>query len=327
MKLSVIIPYFQRESGILKRALESILRQNVAGLFVDIIVVDDGSPVSAQSEILDFVFAPPFHLKVIVQPNGGVTKARNTGLKAVDVATKYIAFLDSDDSWRDGHLQQGVTALEQGNDFYFCDNERAGVHASQFATGGLILGHAENAPDALVPIAKDDLVALIIRECPTQASTIIYRRDQAPDVLFDTSLHYAGEDKVFFAQLVSRMQRIVFSPRVMVDCGRGINMYFGHLSWDSDRHLNVVIDDLKAHYLIKRTITLSQKNQSYNNAYIARLRRKTVFLTLRQFVRSKGKWPAEVAALARSDQHFYAWFTLYAAQVAIGRALKLYMPT
>ena len=44
--IAVIIPYFQREAGILRRALASVFAQTNAPSW-EIIVVDDGSPVPA----------------------------------------------------------------------------------------------------------------------------------------------------------------------------------------------------------------------------------------------------------------------------------------
>ena len=49
--IAVIIPFFQREAGILGRALKSIADQNYPNSALYVIVVDDGSPVSAESEI------------------------------------------------------------------------------------------------------------------------------------------------------------------------------------------------------------------------------------------------------------------------------------
>jgi glycosyltransferase involved in cell wall biosynthesis len=66
--------------------------------------VDDGSPVSAQSEIAGLIFLAPFTLTVITQKHKGVAAARNVGLRHIDDTTTYIAFLDSEDIWLDGHL-------------------------------------------------------------------------------------------------------------------------------------------------------------------------------------------------------------------------------
>jgi len=328
--VSVIIPYFQRERGILRRALESVLRQRLElGITVNVIVVDDGSPVSAQSEAEGLDFTPPFHLTIIPQSNGGVSIARNTGLKSVNVATKYIAFLDSDDTWREGHLAQGIEALEQGNDFYFCDNERDGYHTSHFSSGTLIFAFIGKDTDkeGIIKLTRDEVTPIILREFATQASTVVYRRDIAPDLLFDTSFTKAGEDIIFLLQLINKTQKICFSSRIMVDCGTGINIYFSNLDWNSAGHLSQVIYRLKAHLTIQKGVELTQDNIVWNKSFIATLRRKVVFLSLRQIVRNKGKCPDELKALAREDKWFYVWFPLYLFQVVTGKILGLYNPS
>jgi succinoglycan biosynthesis protein ExoW len=50
-ELAVIIPFFQHESGLLARALDSVASQHIPeGWSVEVIVVDDGSPRQAQDE-------------------------------------------------------------------------------------------------------------------------------------------------------------------------------------------------------------------------------------------------------------------------------------
>ncbi len=77
--VAVIIPYYQKRPGILRRALTSILRQDLPpNVRVDVHLVDDGSPVPARSEIEGLDFPQPFQLHLIEQPDSGVAAARNT---------------------------------------------------------------------------------------------------------------------------------------------------------------------------------------------------------------------------------------------------------
>jgi len=330
MKISVIIPFYQREQGILRRALMSVLSQQISDdVEVNIIVVDDGSPVSAQSEVEGLAFAPPFYLNIITKPNAGVAAARNNGLDAVAAGTDYIAFLDSDDSWHAGHLRRGIEALERGCDMYFCDNRRDDVHASHFASGALFIPYIKKSTisDGVIAADKDELLSILIQEFPAQTSTIIYKHACAPDMQFNTSLKHAGEDKLFFVQLASMAQRICFSPDIMVDCGTGVNMYFGHTNWDSPSNLRQVIDDLRSHYFIRKIVSLSPNNRAFNDAAIVRLRRKVAFLSLRQCIKHQGRWPRELQLLAREEEFFYGWFAFCAAQVAMLRAFGLYSPS
>jgi succinoglycan biosynthesis protein ExoW len=329
IKTSIIIPYFQREIGILRRALESILAQNLLpDISVDIIVVDDGSPISAQSETKGMVFSSPFYLNIIKQPNGGVALARNTALKAVNKATKYIAFLDSDDTWHEGHLKKGIETLEQGNDFYFCDNKRDDHHDSYFKNSPILKSYINrnSSNSNIITITTNELCTTILREFTTQASTVIYLQSIAPDLLFDTSFINAGEDIIFFLQLSSKVKNISFLHEIMVDCGKGINLYFGSLGWDNPAHLAQVITNLKTHNTIKNQTVLSKDNTLWNNAHIKSLKCNIAFLTLRQFFKTKGKVPDEIKKLAREDKTFYRWFPVCLIQVLVGRVLGIYKP-
>lgn len=89
--ISVIIPVYNVEKY-LKKCIESVLTQTYQNL--QIILVDDGSTDSSK-EICDNYKRKDKRVLVIHKTNGGLSSARNAGLK---IATgDYITFLDSDD--------------------------------------------------------------------------------------------------------------------------------------------------------------------------------------------------------------------------------------
>jgi glycosyltransferase involved in cell wall biosynthesis len=90
MKISVIIPSYNRESTLI-RALNSVLNQSSKA--DEVIVVDDGSSDNT-SDIVRQQFPS---VKIIQQANRGVSHARNTGIK--NAQFEWIALLDSDDEW------------------------------------------------------------------------------------------------------------------------------------------------------------------------------------------------------------------------------------
>ncbi len=131
--VTVIIPYYQRKPGILRRALTSILRQELpANVDVNVIVVDDGSPLPAKDETEGLLFTPPFNLEIFTQVNSGVAAARNAGLKYAGANTDFIAFLDSDDTWDSRHIAYALESFGNGCDLYFTDNKRVGQHEFLF---------------------------------------------------------------------------------------------------------------------------------------------------------------------------------------------------
>lgn len=90
-KISVIVPVYNVERY-LKRCIESIINQTYKDL--EIILVDDGSTDSS-GNICDEYKKIDKRISVIHKKNGGLSDARNEGLKVV--TGTYIAFVDSDD--------------------------------------------------------------------------------------------------------------------------------------------------------------------------------------------------------------------------------------
>ncbi len=94
--ISVVIPLYNKAPHI-QKTLRSVLSQTV--LPAEIIVVDDGSTDNG-SEIVKSIKHPL--IKLIKQPNKGVSAARNKGVELSK--GQYIAFLDADDYWYENHL-------------------------------------------------------------------------------------------------------------------------------------------------------------------------------------------------------------------------------
>jgi glycosyltransferase involved in cell wall biosynthesis len=90
-KISVIVPVYKVEKY-LRSCIESIQNQTYKNL--EIILIDDGSPDNCGA-ICDEMAKKDKRIKVIHQENGGVSKARNNGIKAA--TGDYIGFCDSDD--------------------------------------------------------------------------------------------------------------------------------------------------------------------------------------------------------------------------------------
>lgn len=89
--ISVIVPVYKVESY-LDQCVESILAQTYTDL--EVILVDDGSPDQCPA-LCDAWAKKDNRVKVIHKKNGGLSDARNAGMK---IATgTYIGFIDSDD--------------------------------------------------------------------------------------------------------------------------------------------------------------------------------------------------------------------------------------
>jgi glycosyltransferase involved in cell wall biosynthesis len=113
--VTVVIPTYNRKELCI-RAIKSVLAQTLVPK--QIVVVDDGSK-DGTAEALKELYGDL--VLVIKQANGGVSAARNTGVKYA--ACKYIAFLDSDDQWLEKKiaLQYEWLKNNSGQDAVVCD--------------------------------------------------------------------------------------------------------------------------------------------------------------------------------------------------------------
>lgn len=105
--ISVIIPAFNAEATI-ERACRSVLCQSYPN--VELVVVNDGSKDRTEELLLAMEQEHP-NLRHILQENGGVSRARNTGLDAVTGA--FIMFLDADDELEPGCMERLMAISEQ----------------------------------------------------------------------------------------------------------------------------------------------------------------------------------------------------------------------
>lgn len=104
MKISVIVPVYNVESYV-EACLRSILRQTFREL--EILVVDDGSTDSS-GEICERLSREDERIHVFHQENGGLSAARNTGLKAA--TGDYVAPVDSDDLLSPDYMEKLLNA-------------------------------------------------------------------------------------------------------------------------------------------------------------------------------------------------------------------------
>ena len=110
--ISVVVPIYEVEAY-LHECLESVAAQTVGDL--EILMVDDGSTDGSAAIAREFA-ARDTRFRLLSQPNGGLSKARNTGIDAA--GGEYLAFLDGDDTLPPDAYELLLGALEQtGSDF------------------------------------------------------------------------------------------------------------------------------------------------------------------------------------------------------------------
>lgn len=94
---SVIIPIYNSEEY-LEECLDSVINQDLGFKeHIEMILVNDGSQDKSEDICLTYVKKYPENIIYIKKKNGGVSSARNLGIKKAK--GKYINFLDSDDKF------------------------------------------------------------------------------------------------------------------------------------------------------------------------------------------------------------------------------------
>ena len=107
--VSVIIPVY-RVSGYLDQCVASVLEQTYAHL--DVVLVNDGCP-DGGGERCDYHAAQDGRIRVLHQTNGGLSVARNSGLRASE--GELVMFLDGDD-WLASDAVETLVSLLRADD-------------------------------------------------------------------------------------------------------------------------------------------------------------------------------------------------------------------
>lgn len=94
----------------LSETVESLIRQDFGFSRVQLILCDDGSADESPAMCDAYAKRYPDNVTVIHKENGGVSSARNAGLKAV--RGKYVSFLDADDTLSENALSKVFALFE-----------------------------------------------------------------------------------------------------------------------------------------------------------------------------------------------------------------------
>ena len=119
IKVSVIIPVYNVEEYI-EECLDSVVNQTLKE--IEIIIVNDGTQDNSMKRIERFL--PDKRIIIINKENGGVSSARNTGMKIAK--GEYISFIDPDDFIKLSMMEELYKDAEDADivfsDFILYDN-------------------------------------------------------------------------------------------------------------------------------------------------------------------------------------------------------------
>lgn len=227
-KLTVAIPFYQKEPGILRRALASVFAQSFTDF--DVIVVDDQSPFPIDEELAPLAPEQRARITVIRQDNAGPGGARNTALDNIPLDTELVAFLDSDDVWAPDHLHNAYDGMTRfGADCYWASITGGEAFYYHFGVADLEkTERVERLQDEPLLVEIPELSSVMLKNWSfLHLSCMVIGRSLFETVRFDPKLRLAAEDVLFFCDCVLAAKRVVLCDAPGAVRGEGINIFHG----------------------------------------------------------------------------------------------------
>jgi glycosyltransferase involved in cell wall biosynthesis len=184
--VSIVLPAYNAER-FLADAVASVLAQDFTSW--ELVIVDDGS-TDGTGALADRLAAGDERISVVHQPNGGVSRARNTGLAHLSPASWAVTFLDADDVWEPDALRRLVAALEAspptvvgvyGFARLFGEGRELGPDRLEDAQGWARRGLRGPWPRSVPPTAPATFDVLVVWPCIATGGQLLIRRSAIVD--------------------------------------------------------------------------------------------------------------------------------------------------
>jgi glycosyltransferase involved in cell wall biosynthesis len=209
MKLSVVVPVYNSEQY-LEKAVKSILDQSIQDF--ELILVDDcGKDRSGQ--ICDELSQRDSRIKVIhAKDNGGICRARNTGMKVAH--GEYIAFCDDDDLYMPRLLEESYRLAKK----YNADMVKFGRKLIDVLKDGSVIRERETKGTKLKvykgTTKYKDYYEVKSRGYLTNLWNGIYKLEtvRENELFFDEDMKFGSEDMDFSLRLYDIADSVVVSP-------------------------------------------------------------------------------------------------------------------
>lgn len=184
--ISIVVPVYNVQDCILE-CLNSLKYQTYNK--IEIILVDDGS-TDESGRICDEFARGEERARVFHRKNGGVSRARNFGIKKAK--GKFICFVDSDDRVKEDFVKKMVEKIIDGNiDIVIC-------------------GYNDNVPKTEILTGREATVRLLIKQENMEivAWNKMYRKELFNDISYPEGLNY--EDNLTTYKLLSKAKKVKY---------------------------------------------------------------------------------------------------------------------
>lgn len=194
-KISIIMAVYNVEQFVAE-SIESVIAQDMGFENIQLILVDDGSKDNSLEICRGYAEKYPQNIVLIHKENGGVSSARNEGLKHVQ--GEYVNFLDSDDLLTPDTCRLVYDFLCQHSQ----ETDMAVIPLFFFdgQTGPHPLNNKFNRGTRVINLERD-------WNCPQLSLSCAFtRRECFENLQFDTGLSYAEDGQVALQILMNKLR-------------------------------------------------------------------------------------------------------------------------
>lgn len=252
-EISVIIPTYNR-CHLLCDAIDSVLNQDFTDY--EIIIIDDGSTDRTYKILTKY----NRNFRYIYQSTGGVSKARNTGIKAAQ--GNFIAFLDSDDLWEREKLCLQWEFFQNHPDAYLCYTREKWFRNNSWVT----------LPQAYQP-GNNHLLPKLLKRCFIGTSSVMARKELFSLIgYFDETIPIC-EDLDLWLRIVLRYPIYsIDKPLTIKRMGQWPQLSTS--IWGMDRYRI---------YTIEKQLRANNLNSSQKQLFLSTIHKKAYILTKGSF--------------------------------------------
>lgn len=199
--ISIITPLYNKKDYI-SSMMDCVLKQSFSDF--EIIIIDDGS-TDGSGQIADYYAMKDTRVRVVHIANGGVSRARNTGL---DLAKgKYITFIDADDTVSANYVEKLYRCLIDNEvDIVISGITKVWEESSQYKSIIPPYQGKKNLSEVLCEFAEVQKLTGIYGFCVSK----MFPHSILGSTRFDERLHLA-EDFDFYLNIYRKVTSIFFS--------------------------------------------------------------------------------------------------------------------
>lgn len=265
VELSIIVPIYNVEMY-LKECLESLYK--VKNINYEIILVNDGSTDDSGSIINKYLLRFPKITKIIEKENGGLSSARNAGLKIAK--GKYISFIDSDDFIEPTkYLELFEKAKNNNLDITLGNNNK-------YKKGKIIRYKAEKKISEMPILSGEDFLKESLKKnfYKVEVWTNFYKRNFLIENNFQFKENLLHEDILFSLQTLPKAKRVKYYD---------IDFYYYRQRDNSISSTRKYINDQHRLYILKFILDYYKNN----NIFIPRINNILIHILWEIFLAQK----------------------------------------